>query len=53
LEEDCFGGASSNVMNTNDFKSDYSRNAYMLIYDKRIKEKIKVVIPEELLQNLP
>jgi hypothetical protein len=36
---------------TSDFKNDYSRNAYMLVYEKRIKEKIKVVIPDELLLN--
>jgi hypothetical protein len=51
MEEDCFGGASSTVTTSSDFKSDYSRNAYMLIYDKRIKEKMKVVIPEELLNQ--
>ena len=51
IEEDCFGGASSTIVTSNDFKSDYSKNAYMLIYDKRIKEKIKVVVPEELINK--
>jgi hypothetical protein len=30
---------------TGDFKGDYSKNAYMLIYEKRLKEKVKIVIP--------
>jgi ubiquitin C-terminal hydrolase len=35
LEEDCFGGAQTSLSSSNDFKNDYSRNAYMLIYEKR------------------
>jgi hypothetical protein len=57
LEEDCFGGIHNTIstgqnggMNgSSEFKNDYSRNAYMLIYEKRKKEKIKLVIPEQLL----
>ena len=60
LEEDCFGGASSSMSTGgnggmmqdmhSDFKNDYSRNAYMLIYEKRQKEKIKLIVKDELLQ---
>ncbi|CDW78148.1 ubiquitin carboxyl-terminal hydrolase family protein [Stylonychia lemnae] len=54
LEEDCYGGGSSsnsgNFQNS-DMKNDYSRNAYMLIYEKRRKEKIKIVIPEQIVQQ--
>jgi len=32
-----------------DYKNDYSKNAYMLIYEKRRKEAIKFVIEEELM----
>jgi len=34
-----------------DFKSDYSKNAYMLIYEKRRKEKLKFVVPAELVER--
>lgn len=45
LEEDCFGGAHSSMSLSNDYKNDYSRNAYMLIYEKRRKELIKLLLP--------
>lgn len=44
LEDECFGGAGSNGMMTGEMKSDYSRNAYMLIYEKRRKEEIKMIV---------
>ena len=34
-----------------DFKNDYSRNAYMLIYEKRRKEKMKILIPESVAED--
>ena len=40
LEQSCFGGGQT------------TQNAYMLIYEKRIKEKMKVVIPEHVMQAL-
>ena len=47
LEEDCFGGIAQNqVAGSSDFK-DYSKNAYMVIYEKRRKDKIKVVVPQD------
>lgn len=51
LEEDCFGGVQNAMGPAGDFKNDYSRNAYMLVYEKRVKEKIKVVIPQSLLSG--
>jgi ubiquitin carboxyl-terminal hydrolase 34 len=39
LENTCFGGQQN-------------QNAYMLIYEKRVKEKMKVVIPQEVMQAL-
>ncbi len=35
-----------------DFKNDYSRNAYMLIYEKRIKEKIKILISDTVGEDI-
>ena len=40
LEQSCYGGGQT------------PQNAYMLIYEKRIKEKMKVVIPERVMQAL-
>lgn len=54
LEEDCFGGSSLEIKgatSSNDYKNDYSRNAYMLIYEKRMKEPLKIVVPEELINK--
>ena len=52
LEDDCFGGVSSSISSTvGDYKSDYSRNAYMLIYEKRRKEQMKVIFPEQLMKQ--
>lgn len=63
MEEDCYGGIGTSISTThntggmqmtynpNDFKNDYSKNAYMLIYEKRRKEQIKMVISEELIQK--
>jgi len=39
LEQTCFGGQQN-------------QNAYMLIYEKRVKEKMKVVISKEVMQAL-
>ena len=39
LEQTCFGGQQN-------------QNAYMLIYEKRVKEKMKVVVPKEVMQAL-
>ena len=36
LDQNCFGGRGN-------------QNAYMLFYEKRIKNKIKIVVPEEAL----
>lgn len=44
LEQDCFGGAAPST-NMADEIVDYSRNAYMLYYEKRRKEPIKLVVP--------
>jgi hypothetical protein len=54
LEGDCFGGeggannsfgvqTSSDVIGGN---GDYTKNAYMLVYEKRRKEPMKIVVPE-------
>ncbi len=43
LDEDCFGGG---VANPSDFK-DHTKNAYLLMYEKRRKRDIKVVLTEE------
>lgn len=56
LEEDCFGGMQNVVMGPQVSSSsgdlrDYSKNAYMLIYEKRVKEKLKVVIPSDIMAN--
>lgn len=48
LETDCFGGENPNNYAAGDTMLDYSRNAYMLVYEKRRKEQIKIVIPEEI-----
>ena len=40
-----------NIGGGDSVKNDYTRNAYMLIYEKRIKEKIKLVIDDEILAN--
>jgi ubiquitin carboxyl-terminal hydrolase 34 len=45
LEGDCFGGGNPNQM-AGETGFDYSRNAYMLIYEKRRKTPLKFVIPE-------
>jgi ubiquitin carboxyl-terminal hydrolase 34 len=39
LEQTCFGGQQN-------------QNAYMLIYERRVKEKMKVVVPKEVMQAL-
>jgi hypothetical protein len=49
LEADCFGGGNPNSMGGDSF--DYSKNAYMLIYEKRRKNPLKFVIPEPLVQR--
>ena len=49
LEEDCFGGVQNAMSTGENFNIDYSRNAYMLIYEKRVKQPMKIVIPEDLL----
>jgi ubiquitin carboxyl-terminal hydrolase 34 len=50
IESDCFGGGASSA--TNEFgvaeTVDYTKNAYMLVYEKRRKEPIKVVITEDV-----
>ena len=43
LEADCFGGDPNYV--AGESLVDYSKNAYMLVYEKRRKEPIKVIIP--------
>ena len=43
LESDCFGGDPNYV--AGESLVDYSKNAYMLVYEKRRKEPIKVIIP--------
>jgi len=40
LEQSCFGGGQT------------AQNAYMLIYEKRVKEKMKVVLSESVMQAL-
>lgn len=40
LESSCFGGPGKNS------------NAYMLIYEKRVKEKMKIVIPNKVIDAL-
>lgn len=32
---------------------DYSRNAYMLVYEKRVKEDMKIVVPSGMIQVTP
>jgi ubiquitin carboxyl-terminal hydrolase 34 len=49
LEADCYGGGNPNSMGGESF--DYSKNAYMLIYEKRRKNPLKFVVPEELVQR--
>ena len=51
MEDDCFGGVAqgNSGMMGSDVKSDYTKNAYMLIYEKRRKEKMKIVIPDLLI----
>ena len=50
LEADCFGGGNPNQI-SGDQVFDYSKNAYMLIYEKRRKNPLKFVIPEQLVQK--
>ena len=45
MDSDCFGGASLNQI-AGEAVIDYSRNAYMLTYEKRRKEPIKIFIQE-------
>lgn len=45
LESDCYGGGNPNSM-SGDQVFDYSKNAYMLIYEKRRKNPLKFVVPE-------
>jgi hypothetical protein len=40
LESNCFGGTGKNS------------NAYMLIYEKKVKEKMKIVIPQKVMNTL-
>ena len=39
LEQTCFGGQQN-------------QNAYMLVYERRVKEKMKVVVPEDVMRAL-
>lgn len=51
LDEDCFGGG---IASNTDMK-DHTKNAYLLMYEKRRKRDIKVVLTEESMvyqQNL-
>lgn len=45
---DCFGGLKPNLF-SNFEQDDYSRNAYMLTYEKRRKEPIKIFIQESFI----
>ena len=49
LESDCFGGGHPNSGGDGGF--DYSKNAYMLIYEKRRKNPLRFVIPESLVHK--
>ena len=51
MEADCFGGGASapdNNFGNTEAQGDYTKNAYMLVYEKRRKQPIKLVVPEEL-----
>jgi hypothetical protein len=51
LEGDCFGGGAENAGAVNNFggqettQGDYTKNAYMLVYEKRRKQPLKIVVP--------
>lgn len=49
MEADCFGGGNPNSIGGETFN--YSKNAYMLIYEKRRKNPLKFVVPEALVQK--
>ena len=52
IEQDCFGGAAIHgATGPQDEIVDYSRNAYMLYFEKRKKEPIKIVVPKALVQS--
>lgn len=51
LEQDCFGGVQE-VINTSNYADkvvDHTKNAYMLIYEKRRKEPLKIKVTDNLL----
>ncbi len=49
IEQECFGGAAvQGASGPQDEIVDYSRNAYMLYYEKRKKDPIKIVVPKAL-----
>lgn len=49
VDSECFGGISND--NDNDtwswFKRDNSKNAYMLVYERKVKEPIRLVYESE------
>ena len=49
LEADCFGGEHPNYV-AGEQMVDYSKNGYMLIYEKRRKEQMRIVVPTELVE---
>jgi hypothetical protein len=50
LRDECFGDApNKNNSNHDEWSSwgSYGKSAYMLIYERRIKKPIKIVVPAE------
>lgn len=50
LETDCFGGGGgeANTGFGNDISQvDHTKNAYMLVYEKRRKTPLRIVLPED------
>lgn len=53
LETDCFGGLPEPQVvggYVDKLTHDNTKNAYMLIYEKRRKEPLKIVVPENLIK---
>jgi ubiquitin carboxyl-terminal hydrolase 34 len=47
IGEECFGGDGKKANNALDADSAYGKSAYMLFYEKREKNPIKVICPAE------
>ena len=50
IQSECFGGNNDNSGNDDMFgwnKRDNSKNAYMLVYEKRVKTSLKLVFDNE------